>query len=120
MSRILTEQELHNLAMNIVGHTLEDDGFEFLAVNSELEKNPQFVCTKDGVLHFIIVCAIVYPGNPNDKPTPLLTKMRNHAEKFEAKTFYAGVGLHKSGDETAPLNLNDEYVVTYNGLRQVS
>lgn len=63
---ILTEQELHNLAMNIVGKQLEEAGFEFLAVNSELRKNPQFVCTKDKKLRFIVVKSIGYPGDPKD------------------------------------------------------
>ena len=49
--QVLTEQELHNLAMNIVGKSLEADGFEFMAVNSELKKNPQFVCLKEKKLH---------------------------------------------------------------------
>ena len=40
----LTEQELHNLAMNIVGEALQELGWEFLLVNSDRKKNPQFVC----------------------------------------------------------------------------
>ena len=44
MSTPLTKQELHNLAMNIVGKDLEKRGFEFLAVNSQLKRHPQFVC----------------------------------------------------------------------------
>ena len=31
----LTEQELHNLAMNIVGEALKERGWEFLFVNSD-------------------------------------------------------------------------------------
>lgn len=61
MSQPLTEQELHNLAMNIVGEDLQSQGFEFLGVNSKLKKNPQFVALKDKVLHFVIVRAISYP-----------------------------------------------------------
>ena len=44
MTRILTKQELHNLAMNIVGKELEEKGYEFIAINSTLGKHPQFVC----------------------------------------------------------------------------
>ena len=39
----LSELELHQLAMNIVGKDLEKDSFEFLSVNSKLKKDPQFV-----------------------------------------------------------------------------
>ena len=56
---LLTEQELHNLAMNIVGKDLESKGFEFLAVNSKLKKDPQFVALKDKILHFVVVRATV-------------------------------------------------------------
>ena len=57
----LTEQELHNLAMNIVGKDLEAQGFEFLGVNSKLKKDPQFVALKNKDLHFVVVRAISYP-----------------------------------------------------------
>ena len=43
----LNDQELHNLAMNIVGKELEEQGYEFLGVNSEIKKDPQFVALKD-------------------------------------------------------------------------
>ena len=61
----LTELELHQLAMNIVGKDLENDDFEFLSVNSKLKKDPQFVCIKNKKLYFIIVKAVLYPKNPN-------------------------------------------------------
>ena len=31
----LSDQEMHNLAMNIVGNSLKEKGFEFLQVNSK-------------------------------------------------------------------------------------
>ena len=37
MPKALTKQELHNLAMNHVGKDLEQRGFEFIAVNSQLK-----------------------------------------------------------------------------------
>jgi len=116
--KVLTEQELHNLAMNIVGKELEAAGFEFMAVNSELKKNPQFVCLKEKKLHFIVVKAIGYPGDPKDFDffRSDLYKMRDHALKFEAKTFYAGVGLVNATDYNLPVYLNEEYIVDYDGL----
>ena len=61
---LLTEQELHNLAMNIVGKDLESKGFEFLAVNSKLKRTPQFVCVKEKKLYFVLVQGILYPNAP--------------------------------------------------------
>ena len=41
--QILKAQELHNLAMNIVGEKLQAMGYEFQAINSQLKRHPQFV-----------------------------------------------------------------------------
>ena len=58
----LTGQELHNLAMNIVGSALRDElQWEFLLVNSELKRDPQFVCVdKNNQKYFVIVRAVPY------------------------------------------------------------
>ncbi len=117
----LQEQELHNLAMNIVGKQLEAEGFEFMAVNSELRKNPQFVCIRDKKMRFIVVKAIEYPGDPKDIELfkADLNKMKDHALKFEADTYYAGVGLVNASDYNLPVYLNEEYIVDYDGLVKI-
>lgn len=117
----LTEQELHNLAMNIVGKQLEADGFEFMSVNSELQKNPQFVCLKEKKLHFIIVKSISYPGDPKDIEIYKsdLNKMKEHALKFEASTYYAAVGLVNASDYNLPVYLKEEYIVDFDGLIEI-
>ncbi len=116
MSRELTPQEIHNLAMNLVGKQLEADGFEFMAVNSKPKKDPQFVCLKDKILHFIVVRYVLYPEDPRDFDKRLMEKVKNHAEKFEALTYYAGVGLSNAKDRSQPLLLNKPYIVEYEGL----
>ena len=112
----LTEQELHNLAMNIVGRELEAEGFEFMGVNSKPGKNPQFVCLKERVLHFIVVRPVPFPQDPKAYDTGLMEKVKAHAEKFEARTYYAGVGLSNAEDRHAPVYLNEKYIVDYEGL----
>jgi hypothetical protein len=116
---LLTEQELHNLAMNIVGKDLESKGFEFLAVNSKLKKDPQFVALKDKILHFVVVRAITFPDNANSYDKDLMQTIKDHAIKFEAKTYYAGVGLGNSNNYQQPLEQGDAYAVIYNGLQEV-
>ena len=62
MSKALSNQELHNLAMNHVGKDLERRGFEFVAINSRLKKHPQFVCIdKYSKYYFVIVRAVILP-----------------------------------------------------------
>lgn len=119
MGRPLTEQELHNLAMNIVGRELEADGFEFMAINSKLKKNPQYVCLKEKMLHFIVVRNVAFPLDPTEYDEALMQKVKDHAVKFEARTFFAGVGLSNASDRQLPVYLNEEYIVDYQGLIEI-
>jgi hypothetical protein len=116
---IIKEQELHNLAMEVVGKRMEEDGFEFMTVNSELQKDPQFVCLKDKKLHFVIVRAISYPNNPLDYDKVLMETVRLHAEKFDAKTYYAGVGLAHADNYELPLTPKDPYAINFQGLQKI-
>ena len=117
---MLNEQELHNRAMEVVGKQLEEDGFEFMTVNSELKKDPQFVCLREKKLHFIIVRAISYPNNPVDYDGVFMEKIRSHAEKYEARTYYAGVGLAHGDDYELPLVLDAPCAVNYQGLQEIT
>ncbi|MDC6361240.1 MULTISPECIES: Na(+)-translocating NADH-quinone reductase subunit F [Flavobacteriaceae] len=119
MGRELTEQELHNLAMNIVGRELEANGFEFMAINSELKKNPQYVCLKEKILHFIVVRNVEFPENPRHYDEELMKTVKDHAIKFEARTYFAGVGLSNASNRDLPLYLDEEYIVDYQGLIEI-
>jgi hypothetical protein len=115
----LTKQELHNLAMNIVGKDLEEKGFEFMSINSKLKKDPQFVALKDNNLHFVIVRAIQYPEDANMYDPGLMQTMKQHALKFNARTYYAGVGLGHGTDYGKPILKNEDYTLVYNGLQEI-
>lgn len=119
MTEELTKQELHNLAMNIVGKELEAQGFEFLGVNSKLKRDPQFVALKDKNLHFVIVRAVAYPKDANTFDPVFMQTIKSHADKFEAKTFYAGVGLGHGTDYAKPVIKDEAYTMVYNGLQEI-
>lgn len=119
MAELLDKQELHNLAMNIVGKDLEEQGFEFLGVNSQLKRNPQFVALRDKKLHFVIVRAVSYPDDANDYDPFFMNEIKQHADKFNAKTFYAGVGLGSADDYGKPVEKGTSYTVIYNGLQEI-
>jgi hypothetical protein len=119
MAVFLTEQELHNLAMNIVGKELEEQGYEFMGINSKLKKDPQFVALKDKKLHFVIVRAKSFPDDANLYDTPFMLKMKEHALKFEARTFYAGVGLGHGDNYQHPVEKDEPYTLIYNGLQEI-
>ncbi len=113
---VLNPQELHQLAMTIVGRKLKDDGFEFLSVNSTLKKDPQFVCLKDKKLHFVVVRAVLYPNNPREIGHLLLEKMKVHAQKFNAFLYFAGVGLANAENYHKPILKGKAYAVNFENI----
>jgi len=119
MSVPLSKQERHNLAMNIVGKDLEELGYEFMGVNSDLKKNPQFVALKNKTLHFVIVRAVLYPSEPEHYDIDFMTSITAHAQKFDAKVFYAGVGLGHGTDYALPPVKEEPYTQLYRGLQEL-
>lgn len=120
MSKALSKQELHNLAMNHVGKELEQRGFEFIAVNSKLKKHPQFVCMdKNKQYFFVLVKAVLLPDNPNNYDIIWMETFKKHAREKDAKVLYAGVGLANAKDNSLPVYLNEEYVIEYNGIQVI-
>ena len=118
MSKPLTKQELHNLAMNIVGKDLEAKGYEFLAVNSQLKRHPQFVCiNKNNQRYFVIVKADMISDLPITYDVIWMETFKNHASTQEAKVIFAGVGLGNIADKNLPPNLNEAYLLQYDGLQ---
>lgn len=118
MLRRLSEQELHNLAMNIVGKDLEKRGFEFIAINSKLKKHPQFVCIdKNNQRYFVIVKASVITDEPIHYDVIWMETFKKHASKNNAKVLFAGVGLGASDDKLKPPFINDEYLLQYDGIQ---
>jgi len=118
MSKPLTEQELHNLAMNHVGKDLESRGFEFIAINSKLKKHPQFVCIdKNSQYYFVIVRVVKLPENPNNYDVVWMESFEKHAREHAAKVLYAGVGVGNPNGDHLPIYLNEEYSMEYNGIQ---
>ncbi len=120
MSKALTKQELHNLGMNHVGKDLESRGFEFVAINSQLKKHPQFVCIdKNNQYFFVIVRVVKLPENPNNYDVVWMETFKKHALEKEAKVLYAGVGLGNPNGEDLPIYLNEDYLMEYNGIQLI-
>ena len=91
---VLTKQELHNLAMNIVGKKLEKMGYEFQAINSQLKRHTQFVLFKkwDAPI-FVLVKASNNIQNPEEYDVLWMETFKEHAKKQNAKVWFAGVGI---------------------------
>lgn len=120
MRKPLTDQELHNLAMNHVGKELEERGFEFIAVNSTLKKHPQFVCVdKNQQRFFVIVKAVKLPANPHNYDVVWMETFKKHAKDNDAIVLFAGLGLGNPDDESLPIYLDEDYLLKYNGIQVI-
>ena len=118
MSRPLSEQEIHNLAMNIVGKDLEAKGYEFIAINSQLKRNPQYVCIdKNNERYFVIVKAELISTFAITYDVVWMETFKIHARDNDAKVIFAGVGLAAKKDSSKQPFLNEEYLLQYEGLQ---
>lgn len=117
----LSQQDLHNLAMNHVGKELENHGFEFIAINSQLKKYPQFVCVDKptNTLHFVMVQAFTYPANPAEYDTVFMETFKEHAHSKKAKVLYAGIGFANANDYEKPIFKNQDYIINYEGITEI-
>ena len=111
---ILTAQELHNLAMNIVGKELQEKGYEFVAINSELKKHPQFVLYKKGEpTIFVLVKATNNIQSPEEYDVLWMETFKEHAKKQNAKVWFAGVGIANSESVDLPVFKDQPYYVAF-------
>ena len=115
-----TNQELHNIGMTHIGKTLQELNYEFIGVNSELLKNPQFVIYKDGEPKvFVLISTVVYPTNPNIINEKLRETITEHAKKNNANVWFAGVGLANAKDIEDTLVKNEDYLVKFDGFIKI-
>ena len=110
--QVLTAQELHNLAMNIVGEKLREMGYEFQAINSQLKRHPQFVLYKKGEpTIFVLVKATNNIQNSNEYDVLWMETFKNHAKKQHAKVWFAGVGIANAESVENPIFKNQPYYI---------
>lgn len=112
--QVLTEQELHNLGMNIVGKKLQEMGYEFVAVNSQLQRHPQFVLYKKGEpTIFVLVKTTNNIQNPNEYDTIWMETFKSHAQQQNAKVWFAGVGIANAASVESPVFKDQPYYVAF-------
>ena len=119
MSQILTQQESHNLAMNIAGDELQKEGYEFLAINSDIKKNPQFVALKNKETIFVVVRSVTSAEETENYQNLNMKPILEHANKHNAKVFYTGIWLGHGKDINQPIINGEEYSFAYVGLIKV-
>jgi hypothetical protein len=112
--QVLTEQELHNLGMNIAGKKLQEMGYEFVAVNSELKKHPQFVLFKKGEpTIFVLVKTTNNIQNPEEYDVLWMETFKAHAKKQNAKVWFAGIGIANAESTENPVFKDQPHYVAF-------
>ena len=112
--QVLTKQELHNLAMNIIVKKLEKMGYEFQAINSQLKRHPQFVLFKKGApTIFVLVKASNNIQNPDQYDVVWMETFKEHAKKQNAKVWFAGVGIANAESVENPVFKDQPYYVAF-------
>ena len=117
---VLTEQELHNLGMNIAGKKLQKMGYEFVAVNSTLKKHPQFVLFKKGEpTIFVLVKFTNNIQTPHEYDVLWMETFKEHAKKQDAKVWFAGIGIANAESIELPVFKNKPYYVAFEGFMKI-
>ena len=116
----LTKQELHNLGMNIVGKKLQEMGYEFVAINSELKKHPQFVLFKKGEpTIFVLVKTTNNIQSPEEYDVLWMETFKEHAKKQNAKVWFAGIGIANSESIDLPVFKDKPYYIEFNDFIKI-
>lgn len=119
--RPLTDQEIHNLGMNFIGKKLQELGYEFVAVNSQLKKHPQFVLYKKGEpTIFVLVKTSSNIQNPNEYDVLWMETFKEHAIRQEAKVWFAGVGIANAESVEAPVFKNQPYYIAFDDFIKIT
>lgn len=116
----LTAQELHNLGMNIVGKKLQEKGYEFVAINSELKKHPQFVLFKKGEpTIFVLVKTTTNIQSPQDYDVLWMETFKEHAKKQNAKVWFAGIGIANAESVDLPVFKDQPYYIAFDDFIKI-
>ena len=116
----LTNQELHNLAMNIVGEKLKEMGYEFIAINSQLKKHPQFVLYKKGeTTIFVLVKVSSNLPLAQEYDKVWMETFVQHAKQQNARVWFAGVGLANASSVEMPVFKDQPYYVAFEDFIKV-
>jgi hypothetical protein len=63
------------------------------------------------------VRVVILPDNPNNYDIVWMEAFKKHAREQDAKVLYAGVGIGNIDQEKAPIYLNQDYLLEYNGIQ---
>lgn len=117
---VLTEQEIHNLGMNFIGKKLQEMGYEFVAINSQLKKHPQFVLFKKGEpTIFVLVKTTNNIQDPQAYDVLWMETFKEHAKGQNAKVWFAGIGIANAHSVEAPIIKDQPYYFAFDDFIKI-
>lgn len=115
---IMTEQEVHELGIDVIYKYTQQEGYEIVAGSTELNQHPQLVLKKNGQLYFVMVKTGPGDGTHLTYDKDLALQVFNNAKPHNAKVLFAGVGLYCVGYGFT-LVRNQGYKVDFRGFEDV-
>ncbi len=97
--------------MNFVGNELQNMGYEFLGVNSELKKHPQFVLYKKGEKPIFVMVKTSLDANEAENLPEVTDKVIEHAKSQESNVWYIGIVLTNANDQNLPVTKTTNYTM---------
>ena len=117
---LMSPAEIHDFGIEVVFGQLQKDGYEVVAVNTELGSNPQIVARKDGQLHIVVVRTACYPNKGTIESDASALQCIAHADAKGAICHFASVGIANSSGTTeaemATPSKGAGFFVSYEGM----
>lgn len=119
-NQIMTQAEIHDFGVEVVFGSMKKDGYEIVAVNTDISKNPQIIAKKDGNLCFVVVRTACFPKKGEIASQEEFLHLLEGAQKHNAIPYFAAVGIcyadAKDEKEAGTPFKGAPFHIAYNGL----
>jgi hypothetical protein len=119
-TNIISNDEIHAFGINIVLDDVRQNGFAVVSVETNIEKNPQIIASKDEQLFHILVRTARYPQKGKLESRELGIKVIRDAQKQGAFCYFASVGIANAlGTTDLEMSIPTKgagYYIAYDGL----
>ena len=94
--------------------------FSFLLISGFSHAAPEII-NANAVVYKTVedITLKLHVYNPKKFDATLMHEVKEHATKFKAKTYFAGVGFAHAEDYEKPILKNEPYAINYTGLQEV-
>jgi len=121
---LLSNQEIHELGINIVVDDIRKQGFSILAVTTDITKNPQIIATANCRKVFVAVRTAVYPKRGMFENFKIASNIIKESVFERAACYFASVGIANANGvtdlEMSIPTKGSGFYVSYDGLVELN